>query len=246
MPRRASYRARVAQVVRVLVEDVELGEELSAARLQLAERACLARLVLVDRGPWREPRTTAALRQGFGLLLLSGLLSRRVGLGGRFGAELLGPGDLLRPWDDPSEHAAMPFATDWRAIQPVRLAVLDSNFAARAGPYPEISAKLISRAVMRARRFAATMAIVHEPRIRARVQMLLWTLAERWGKVRPDGVALALPLTHALLADMIAASRPAVTDAISALSEGGSLQRDRDLWLLRGGPPAGLGTTERD
>jgi CRP/FNR family cyclic AMP-dependent transcriptional regulator len=177
------------------------------------------------------------LEGGFGLLVLRGLLSRRVGRRGRFGAELLGPGDLLRPWDDPEAQAAMPFTSDWQVIRPVRLALLDRHFALRAVPYPEIPEQLIRRVLLRSRRLAMTMAIVHEPKIDMRVHMLLWTLAERWGTVRPDGVALVLPLTHALLADMVAASRPAVTAAISTLSRRGRLRRNRDLWLLRGGPP---------
>jgi CRP/FNR family transcriptional regulator, cyclic AMP receptor protein len=236
----------VARQVRVLIEDVELGEGLSAARLRQAERACLARVILAPRGPWRDEQMSHGLRGGFGLLVLKGLLSRRVGRGGRFGAELLGPGDLLRPWDDPSEQVAMPFDADWKVIQPVSLAVLDLRFAARATPYPEIPAQLIRRAVLRSRRLAATMAIVHEPRIATRVHMLLWTLAERWGRVRPDGVVVSLPLTHALLADMVAASRPAVTDAVSALTSRGLLRRDRDRWLLRGGPPRDLENTGQD
>jgi CRP-like cAMP-binding protein len=229
----------------VLIEDVDLGQGLPAARLRRAERACLARVVVAPRGPMTDEQGANELPGGFGLLVLRGLLSRRVGRGGRFGAELLGPGDLLRPWDDLSEQAAMPFSSDWRVIQPVRLAVLDSRFAGRAAPYPEIFAELVRRAVLRSRRLAATISIVHEPRIATRVHMILWTLAERWGKVRPDGVAVSLPLTHALLADMVAASRPAVTAGTSALASEGLLRRNRDLWLLRGGPPPDAGQIER-
>jgi CRP-like cAMP-binding protein len=233
------------QEVRVLIEDVELGEQVAPAKLRQAERACLARAVLAPMGPWREESVPAAAADGgFGLLVLRGLLTRRVGHGGRFGAELLGPGDLLRPRDDPSAHAAMPFTTSWRVMQPVRLAILDSRFAARAAPYPGISAELIRRAVLRARRLAATMAIVHEPRIETRIHKLLWTLAERWGKVRADGVAISLPLTHALLADMVAASRPAVTAAVSSLAAEARLHHDRDLWLLTDEPPSDPGGLE--
>ncbi len=220
----------------MLIEDAVLGVGPPPVGLGVAERACLARTVAAPRGPWRDGRGRMA-GTGYGLLVLRGLLSRRVGRGGRFGAELLGPGDLLRPWDDPGEDAAMPFTTAWRVIQPVLLADLDARFAARAAPYPEIPAQLVRRTVLRARRLGATMAIVHEPRVKARVRMVLWALAERWGTVRPDGVALRLPLTHALLADMVAASRPAVSAAVSALTRGGRLQRERNLWLLRGGPP---------
>jgi CRP-like cAMP-binding protein len=151
---------------------------------------------------------SSGLERGFGLLVLSGVLTRRVGRGGRFGAELLGPGDLLRPWDDPSADAAMPFTSDWRVIRATRLALLDERFALRVTAYPEITTQLVRRMMLRSRRLATTVAIVHEPKVETRLHMILWTLAERWGTVTPDGVALSLPLTHALLADMVAASRP--------------------------------------
>lgn len=239
---RSVYRGHVASLVQVLMEDVELGEGLSGTRLREAERTCLARVVRIPRGPWRP--VSRGLEGGFGLLVLEGLLSRRVGRGGRFGAELLGPGDLLRPWDHPFEYAVVPFTADWRVIQPGRLAILDRHFALSAGPYSEIVVQLIRRTLVRSRRLAATMAVVHAPKVEARVHTLLWILAERWGKVRPDGVALYLPLTHALLADMIAASRPAVSAAVSSLTGRGHLRRNRDLWLLRGEPPPDLEEVE--
>jgi hypothetical protein len=228
----------------VLTEDPDLGHGLSGERLRAAERACLARVVVAPRGYWRNPDALPAVEGSLGLLMLRGLLSRRVGRRGRFGAELLGPGDLLRPWDDPTEQADMAFTTDWRVIQVVRFADLDRRFALRAAPYPEIAAQLLRRTVLRARRLATTMAIVHEPKIEARVHTVLWALAERWGKVTPDGVTVTLPLTHALLADMVAASRPAVTAALSALRCRSRLHRDGDLWLLRGGPPSKLENAE--
>jgi CRP-like cAMP-binding protein len=177
--------------------------------------------------------------RGFGLLVLQGVLCRRVCRDGRFGAELLGPGDLLRPWEhlgDRGDQVAVTFAAQWQVIQPARLAILDRRFAVSASPYPEIADQLIARVLLRSRRLAATVAIVHHPKVKARVHLLLWVLAERWGTVRADGVALSLPLTHGLLADMVAASRPAVSAALSALTKSGHLQRDRDLWLLRRKP----------
>jgi hypothetical protein len=233
----------MVQTVQVLIEDAELGEGLAEGRLQEAERRCLATVVRVPRGPWGTGPVSQGLAGGFGLLVLEGLLSRRVGQNGRFGAELLGPGDLLRPWDDPFESAVVPFTADWNVIKPAQLAVLDQRFALNAAPYPEIVVQLIRRTLLRSRRLAATMAIVHEPKVETRVHTLLWTLGERWGKVRPDGVALSLPLTHALLADMVAASRPAVSAAAARLAKEGQLERDGDLWLLRGRPPPELERT---
>jgi CRP/FNR family transcriptional regulator, cyclic AMP receptor protein len=229
----------MAQVVRVLVEDVELGEELSVARLRLAERACLARLVVVDRGPWREPRTTPALRQGFGLLLLSGLLSRRVGLGGRFGGELLGPGDLLRPWEPLETPTLVPHVLEWTVLDDARLAVLDGDVSVRLAMYPEVGAVLFERMIARSRRLAIERAIAGLNRVEHRVVFLLWHLAERWGRVGPDGVSVPVTLSHRMIGQIVSARRPTVSAAVSKLRESGELVRRADgTWLLTGEPPA--------
>ena len=74
-----------------------------------------------------------------------------------------------------------------------------------------------------------------------RVLLLLWHLADRWGRVRPDDVYLDLPLTHDLIARMVGAHRTTVTLAIGRLREEGRLERtDRGAWLLLGGVPDGL------
>ncbi len=176
-------------------------------------------------------------QDSFGLLVLSGLLSRRVGRDGRHAVELLGPGDLLRPLDHPNIESMLPFSAEWRVIRPARLAILDARFAARAAPYTEIAAELVGRVLSRSRQLALTMAIVHHPRVETRVEMLFWVLAERWATMRPEGVVLSLPLTHGVLADLVAASRPAVSSALSALSKRGRVRRERDLWFLSGPPP---------
>jgi CRP/FNR family cyclic AMP-dependent transcriptional regulator len=49
------------------------------------------------------------------------------------------------------------------------------------------------------------MAIVDQAHVDVRLRMLLWHLADRWGRVRPDRVIVSLPLTHTVLADLVAA-----------------------------------------
>jgi DNA-binding GntR family transcriptional regulator len=67
---------------------------------------------------------------------------------------------------------------------------------------------------------------------------LLWYLADRWGRVTPDGVIVPLRLTHETLARLVGAQRPSVTTAIRQLEEEGHLRRTPDrLWLLCGDPP---------
>jgi hypothetical protein len=56
--------------------------------------------------------------------------------------------------------------------------------------------------------------------------------------VTPDGVVLPLLLTHELLGQLAGARRPAVTTALGALQEEGSVARRRDgTWLLTGPAP---------
>jgi hypothetical protein len=59
--------------------------------------------------------------------------------------------------------------------------------------------------------------------------------------VGTDGVQLKLNLTHALIADMVAAERPSVSLALTALRERGLVERDEDhVWHLHGAPPGEL------
>jgi CRP/FNR family cyclic AMP-dependent transcriptional regulator len=55
------------------------------------------------------------------------------------------------------------------------------------------------------------LAIVQQARVRIRVHMLFWHLASRWGYVGPEGTILPLPLTHDVLAQLVAARRPTVS-----------------------------------
>jgi CRP/FNR family transcriptional regulator, cyclic AMP receptor protein len=70
--------------------------------------------------------------------------------------------------------------------------------------------------------------------------MLFWELADRWGTVHRDGVRLPLRLTHAVLADLVAAQRQTVSKALGDLAARGSVAWKGDAWVLRGSPPAEL------
>lgn len=185
----------------------------------------------MGRARGRRPRA-----RGFGLLILAGLLVRR---DGRFGAELLGSGDIVRPWEHDGE-TTVPFDTTWRVLAPTRLAVLDLAWARRMAPFPEIAGTLIGRAMDRSRRLAVNMAIAQHPRLEMRLEVLLWHLAERLGRVHADGVHLDLPVTHETLGNLIAARRPSVSAALGGLAERGVVRRDGDGWVLLGDPPDDL------
>ena len=224
----------VPGVCRVLEEDPDLAESIDPKLRAHALETVLARDVRIPAGTWRPP--PASFEDGLGMLVLEGVFIHRVGIDRRFGIELIGEGDLLRP---PPWHAesTLVMTNDWLVLEPARLAVLDERFVRHLAQFPQLGGRLISRAVQRSRQLAVNMAIVHQARVDVRLHMLFWHLAGRWGRVRRDGVFLPLRLTHAVLSDLVAARRPTVTSALSDLSRRGIVSAVRDGWLLSGEPP---------
>jgi CRP/FNR family transcriptional regulator, cyclic AMP receptor protein len=226
-----------SESISVLQLDPDLALGIERERLELAVAACRARVERLSKGPW-EPAIVSDEGPSFGLLVLSGFLVRRVGRPGRHGAELLGPGDLLRPWLTLGAAASEAYEPSWQAVAAVELAVLDHAFARRVAPFPSVAAQLIDRAMLRSRHLALELAVVQQPRIDERLHMLFWQLADRWGRTTADGVRVDVPLTHALLAELVAARRPSVTTALGILRDEGSVRRSGSAWILHDGPPA--------
>jgi len=173
-----------------------------------------------------------------GLLLLDGLLLREAIVDEHPSAELLGPGDVMRAWDDDDNEELLPRTVQWTALTATRVAIVDHAFAVRAAQWPEVFASLLDRAARRAERLVVMQAIAHLTRVDDRLLALLWCLAERWGRVVPDGVLVSLRLSHRTLAGMVGARRPSVTTALGQLMARGELERRADgEWVLRGAPP---------
>lgn len=172
--------------------------------------------------------------------MVEGLLSRVVLLEEhRACTELLGPGDVLRPWVD--VYKSVPSEANWHVMQPAKVAALDRRFSIAMARWPEVGAAIGDRLVERARGLAFYLAVCHLKRVDERLLIVLWHLADRWGRVRPDGVAVPLPLTHQLLATIVGAQRPSVTTALSSLKERGLVERrDDGDWLLYGQAPENL------
>jgi CRP-like cAMP-binding protein len=228
---------------RVLERDSQLAEAIPEERRDEAIRTCTAVEVAVTPGAWATPELLGG-RAALGLLVLRGSLMRRVGVDGRFAAELLGPGDLLRPWQGEEDPPTLPTTSSWRVLEPARIAVLDERFSEVLREHPELASELIGRGVQRSRNLAVNMAIVHQPRVDVRLHMLLWHLAARWGIVSTRGVRVPVRLTHALLAELAAARRPTVTTALSDLARRGLVSAQAEGWLLSGDPPGELGAIE--
>jgi hypothetical protein len=220
----------------VLDEDSELSALVPNAQLQTARQASLAGVVDIPLGSWDARVDADRAREGFGLLVLEGVLVRRVGFAGRFGAELLAGGDLLRPWEYDGDET-IGFETTWRVLAAARLAVLDTVWTERMARYTRVGPALAGRALARSRRLVAMMAIAQQPRLDERLWMLFWELADRHGRVHPDGVYVDLPLTHEVLSHLVAARRPSVSGALTKLADQGRVRRDGRRWVLSGDPP---------
>ena len=220
----------------VLDEDGDLSELVPPPLRENARQASVAATVQLDTGKWDARIDSDRAREGYGLLTLEGVLVRRVGYGGRFGAELLAAGDLLRPWEFDGDES-IGFETTWRVLSPTRLAVLDHGWTERMGRFTRVGPALAGRAMHRARRLATMMAIAQQPRLDERLWMLFWELADRHGRVSSEGVYLDLPLTHEVLSHLVAARRPSVSGALTKLADQGRLVREGRRWVLRGDPP---------
>jgi hypothetical protein len=233
-------------VARVLDEDPDLHDRVPDSERSRALAEAVARVETLDSGVWDEPDSLDAHRDGFGLLVLDGMLARRVTLGRFDCTELLGQGDLLRPWSfTGSSLSSVPSKVTWNVVEPVRLATLDRRFALAAAPWPEIAASLMDRIVGRARWLAFQLAVCHVVRVDTRLLLMMWHFADRWGRMTKDGARIRLPVTHSVLASVVGARRPSVTTALGRLQEQGLIARLPDgAWLLQGAPPEDYASIE--
>jgi CRP/FNR family transcriptional regulator, cyclic AMP receptor protein len=224
--------------VQLLKLDPDLARELDPRRAREAAQRLYARAVEIPRGRWIPGRALIQSTRPIGLLVLDGLLVREATLADHPAAELLGPGDVLRAWDDEDYEELLPRRIEWTALTSSRIAVVDHAFAVRAAQWPEVFATLLDRAARRSERLVVLQAIAHMTRVDDRLLALLWSLAERWGRVVPDGVPVSLRLSHRTLAGMIGARRPSVTTALGQLMARGAIERrDDGEWILLGSPP---------
>jgi CRP-like cAMP-binding protein len=80
--------------VAVLSVDRELAERLDGARRTRAEALSVTRMLRRPTGVWNAKDDARHGRDGAGLLVVEGVLVRRVGMAGRYGAELLSAGGV--------------------------------------------------------------------------------------------------------------------------------------------------------
>jgi hypothetical protein len=221
--------------------DPELGLRVAPAHVTRCREEMVAPTISFEPGLWAVPAELAK-QGGVGYLILEGVLAREMILAGTNCAELLGEGDVLQP-SAARDDRLVRFHVQWHVLESLRLAVLDERVARTLGAWPSVMAAILERAERRTHRMAVHQALLQLSPVETRLLILFWHLAERWGRVTPDGVAISLRLSHEMLGHLVGSQRASVTTALARVCASGRLKRRPDgTWLLSGSPPGELTT----
>lgn len=233
-PASSSGGARQRSRILLLEADADLGVLLDDAARQRARSELTVSWAPLETGPWDVGRLRRASCANAGLLVLSGVVAREVTLAGDVSTELLGAGDLIRPFSLDDTTQLLDAEVRWNVIGSGRVAMLDGGFMARTAAYPGIAAMLLERVEARARRLATVKAIAQLTRVDERLVALIRHYCERWGRVTSDGLLLPLCLSHRMLGELVGARRPSVSTAAASLERANRLIRRPDgTWLVR-------------
>ncbi|HUA43907.1 MAG TPA: helix-turn-helix domain-containing protein [Solirubrobacteraceae bacterium] len=224
-----------APVIQLLIADPDLAEEMPVEARELATELIRVRTFRVAKGRWKPPELGPGAT---GLLLLDGLMVRTLTLGRVSSSEVVGPTDIIRPWENDLLPSLVPAVTDWRVLEQARVGLLDTRTTELIGHWPQLSAAIGGRLLRRSRSLAYLMAAQHFIRVEDRLLASLWHLASMWGRVTRQGTVVPFRLTHEMLASIIGAQRPTTTTAVHSLARQGRLTRDdRRYYVLLGEPP---------
>src|SRR3954469_9671453 len=224
-------------VASLLELDPDLGLLLAEERLSAAHRDLRVAVHVLEAGLWDVEKLAETSPEHIGLLVLDGVLGREVLVSDTISTELLGPGDIVRPWQMHESAALLRYAVRCSVLARSRVALLDRRFGAHLAAFPEVNAAIVDRVNERALRLAVTQAISQLNRVDRRLLALFWHLAERWGRMTREGVALPMTLSHRMLGQLVGARRPTVSTALSELAKADEVhRRDDGTWLLTGKP----------
>lgn len=223
-----------ASIGYLLREDPDLAEYIPVAERQQATDSIRVHIFTVPRGEWEPP----TLDHGtIGLLLLSGLMVRRIYLGKAGSADLVGPGDIGRPWEDDLIPGLSPYLSEWEVLAEARVALLGPQVSRAIGRWPRLGEIISARFVRRSRSLAYLMATHSLRVVEDRLVASLWHLASTWGRVTPHGIRIPFRLTHEMLGAVVSARRPSVSMAMSALEQQGRVSHDESRYLILHGEP---------
>jgi CRP-like cAMP-binding protein len=118
-------------------------------------------------------------------------------------------------------------------VQRTTVAFLDDRFRVAARRWPKLHHAVGDQHVRQARRASRHLAALALSRVEERILAPSWDLSDRWGCVTPAGIRIARPLTHTVIAQLVAAQRPTVGLALSGLTAFRALIRQAEQsWVL--------------
>ncbi len=214
--------------VRLLDAEPSLARGIERRVLDDAREKLIVEVRRVEAGPWEEARNAPSSPLFLGYMILEGAFIREIDVSGRPSIELLGPGDLIRPWVVPQALRAMHVHDDWSLLSTGHVAIIDENFHDQAQGFPSILTVLMDRVVARARWLGFQVALSQLTRIDQRLLLTFRYVAERWGVGGAGGVRIPIRLSHRNLAALIGARRPKVSSALTTLAESGLIEQSPD------------------
>lgn len=149
-------------VIQLLQADPDLAENMTPRARAQATGLIRARVFRVAKGPWQPPDINHGTT---GLLVLSGLMIRSLRFGPVSSCEVVGPTDIIRPWENDLIPSLLPALADWRVLHEATVALLDAPVTALIGRWPELSAAVSGRLLRRSRSLAYLMAAQHFVRV---------------------------------------------------------------------------------
>jgi CRP/FNR family transcriptional regulator, cyclic AMP receptor protein len=217
--------------------DPDLGRMLSPDRRSEAANSLIIRTQNLREGPLDLARLQAISPSHIGLLVIDGVIAQEVLLGDTVSTELLGSGDVIRPWTVEEPVELLETEVRWTVLSEVTAALLDRRVAIELCAYPEVYSGIVDRLSQQSARLATMKAISQMTRVDRRLIALFWHLAERWGRMTAQGLRIPLRLSHRQLGQLVGARRPTVSSALAELVRAGELRRQPDsAWLLPGDP----------
>jgi CRP/FNR family transcriptional regulator, cyclic AMP receptor protein len=111
--------------------------------------------------------------------------------------------------------------------------VLDERFHRCVAAWPRLIVALHERSAVRSHSLLVRLAIAEHPQIVRRVHLVLWHLADRWGRPEEDGVLLPIKLSRVTLADLVCSTRESVSRSLAELERRGLVRVQRNGYFLR-------------
>lgn len=153
--------------------------------------------------------------------------------------ELVGAAELLELPSDTDGAAAL--RTTLSCVEAGQLVVFGRSYAVALARWPELFAAVERRRADQRARTLTLAVIGHLSQVEVRILALLHHLAERWGRVLPEGTHVPFRLTHAAIGGFVRARRPTVTLALQQLRDNRLVDRLPDsTFLLLPGADAAL------